>query len=385
MSNRDDLLKMLKGQGKPDKIPYITNGFWNESAIHKFAPAECYDENTYYIPQDNPPREAFSDEPRSMESRERAVRMTRWLDMCTIGVGKGGVFPFGHGGPGEIQPHVIERTPEFKVLEYEGGHKRRINFHPHSIAYYDFPIHSEKDLERLQLPDMRNPERFRDVAKDADYFKTAGFVPTGSIQGFFSGIHNSFMDFQNTMENIILNPDFIKQVTATLARMSLDAAEMLLDRGVEIINVCDDLGNRDGLLLSPEMIREFFLPWYRELVSLTHGKGGYVHLHSHGNIASILPDLIETGIDMLNPFDWDENPDLPSLVKKYGSQVIFVGGCVGDLYLLPTDEAARCVRRACGLARIAEKGYIYMGGEGVDEMSLTQWNAMKEMIARARE
>jgi len=87
--------------------------------------------------------------------------------MCTVGVGKGGVFPFGHGGPGEIQPQVIEQTPEYRILQYEGGHKRRINKNPHSIRYFDFPLKTEDDLDRLDLPDMRDPQHYRDIEADA--------------------------------------------------------------------------------------------------------------------------------------------------------------------------------------------------------------------------
>ncbi|HUX22785.1 MAG TPA: hypothetical protein VMW69_16235, partial [Spirochaetia bacterium] len=107
MSNRDDLLAVVKGE-RPERIPYIPIGFWDEKTMHKLVPPDCYDENTNYIPSDDPPNQRFADEPRTDESRDRAVRMARYMDMATIGAGKGGVFPFGHGGPGEIQPVVIE-------------------------------------------------------------------------------------------------------------------------------------------------------------------------------------------------------------------------------------------------------------------------------------
>ncbi len=156
--------------------------------MHKLAPADCYDENTLSMPSDSPLVDCFSPEPRTPESRERAVRMARYLDTTFIGVGKGGVLTFGHGGPGEIQPHVVERTEEFKILHFEGGHKRRKNYNPHSLHYYDFPVKVEGDLERLELPDMGDPERFRDIEGDCRAFREAGFVSTGSIQGFFAGL-----------------------------------------------------------------------------------------------------------------------------------------------------------------------------------------------------
>jgi hypothetical protein len=305
VSNRDDFLSVMRG-GRPERIPCAHFGFWDERAMHKLAPADCWDENTLCTPCDDPPRDRFSSEPRTAESRWRAINMARHLDTAFIGVGKGGGITFGHGGPGEILPEVIERSPSHKVLRYEGGHRRMVHYDPHSVRYYDFPVRGPDDLERLELPDMRDPARFQDVAGDARAFKDAGFVPTGSIQGFFSGIHNSFMEFVPTLENLLLEPAFMRRLTERLARMSLDAVGMYLERGVEVIDVCDDLGNADGMLISPALFADFFLPWYAELARLVHARGAWVHLHSHGNIAPVMDQLVGAGIDIINPFDWHE-------------------------------------------------------------------------------
>jgi len=384
VTNRDDLLSVIRGE-KPERVPFVPIGFWDEKTMHKLAPAECYDENTNYIPSDKPPRDRFSSEPRSPESRERAVRMARHMDMATLGTGKGGVFPFGHGGPGEIQPVAIDRTPEYKVLQYEGGCRRKHHYNPHSIMYYHFPVNEEADLESLALPDMRDPARFQDIEPDSRYFRAAGFAPTGAIQGFFSGIHNSFMDFQDLLANLLLNPRFIKKLTRKLAKMNLYAAEMLLDRGVEIIDVCDDMGTADGLLMSPELFREFFLPWYEELTHRIHDRGAFIHLHSHGNIAALLPDLAAIGIDIINPFDWEENPDLPELVRRFGKHFVFCGGCNGDLYRYSTEEVEFIIRRACGLSKIAERGYILSISGITDDLSVDEWNNWRAIVNRARE
>jgi len=384
VSNRDDLLAVLSGR-RPERIPFIANGFHDEKTMHKLAPADCWDENTYYVPSDEPQRERYSPEPRTRDSRERAVRMARHMDMCTLGVGKGGVFPFGHGGPGEIQPVVIERNPEFKILEYEGGSRRKIHYNPHSIHYYHFLLKEKRDPDSIELPDMRDPRRFQDVEEDCRLFKAGDTVTTGSIQGFFSGIHNSFMDFEDTMVNLLLEPEYMHRVTRVLAEMSLDAVDMYMDRGVEIIDVCDDLGNAAGLLLSPELFRTFFLPWYERLVDRVHQRGGYVHLHSHGNIAPVLPDFVSIGVDIINPFDWGENPDLPGLVRRFARDVVFCGGCESALYRFPDEEVEAIIRRACGLAEPAEGRYVLMVSGIIDALSIERWNRWRETIRRARE
>ena len=384
MSLRDDMLAVLKGE-KPERIPLIPIGFWDEKTMHKLVPSECYDENTYCIPSDEPPRDRYSPEPRTEDSRRRAVRMAEYMDMATLGVGKGGVFAFGHGGPGEIQPKVIERTPEYKILEYEGGSRRKHGYNPHSIMYYHFPLHTEADLQTLELPDMSDPRRFQDIQTDCLRFQEAGFVATGAIQGFFSGIHNSFMDFQDTMVNLLQQPEFMTRVTKKLAEMNLAAVDMLLDRSVEIINVCDDLGNADGLLMSPELFRRFFLPWYEELTHRVHERGAFIHLHSHGNIAPLLPDLAAIGIDIINPFDWEENPDLPELVRRFGKHFVFCGGCTGDLYRRNREEVEFVIRRACALSKIAERGYVLSISGITDALSVDEWDVWRGIVNRARE
>jgi hypothetical protein len=167
--------------------------------------------------------------------------------------------------------------------------------------------------------------------------------------------------------------------------MSLQAVEMMLARGVEIIDVCDDLGNADGLLISPALFREFFLPWYEELAHRVHRRGGWVHMHSHGNIRPIIGDLAGAGIDILNPFDWHENPDLPGLVRELGRRVVFCGGSVGNLYGCSLEEVERITRRACRLARLAERGYIFMGNPGLDSLSREEWDAWRRIFRTARE
>jgi len=384
MSHRDDLLGMLSGH-KPDRIPFIFMGFHDETTTCKLAPADCWDENTYYIPPETSSPGRFSPEPRTDDSRERAVRMSRYLDMCTVGVGKGGVFPFGHGGPGEIQPQVIEQTPEYRILQYEGGHKRRINKNPHSIRYFDFPLKTEADLERLDLPDMSDPQRYRDIEADTAYIRDAGFVSTGCIQGFFSGIHNSFMEYEDTLANLLLKPEFMRDVTERLARMNLDAVDAMLERGVDIINVCDDLGTADALILSPELIRGFFFPWYEELVSRIHAKGAHLHLHSHGNIRELLPDFSHMGVDILNPFDWEENPDLPDLVSKHSRDFIFCGGTTGALHDYSVDEVREIVQRACDLSALSERGYILLTGGAIDTLPHDTWQSWLEIFSEARD
>ncbi len=360
MNERENLIAMLSGQ-KPDFIPHFNMGFNNEKAIHTLLSSDCYDERTFYIPSDHPPMEAFPRRPRSSSSRLKAVNFAKTLLTPCIGVGDGGVTPFGHGGPAEIQPRVIERSDSYKVLQYEGGHKRKILYDPVSIQYFSFPLKEQSDLQELVLPDMSDDLRYRDVREDAKFFKKEGFIPTASIQGFFSGIHNSFMSMEDTMINLLLEPDFIHAVTNRLVSMNMEAVEQVMERGVEIINICDDLGNRDGLLISPQLFETFFLPHYRTLCSAVHEKGGWVHFHSHGNIEEMMPLFLNAGFDMINPFDLQEVPQVLDLMKKYGDRIIFAGGIDSSfLYWHPDHQFEHLNYWLPRYTEACERGYALM-------------------------
>jgi len=77
-------------------------------------------------------------------------------------------------------------------------------------------------------------------------------------------------------------------------------ARILCDAGVDVIADGDDVGMQKGMMMSPQMWRRFLKPRYAELARLCHRKGAFF-FHSDGWIEPIIPDLIEIGVDILNP------------------------------------------------------------------------------------
>lgn len=90
--------------------------------------------------------------------------------------------------------------------------------------------------------------------------------------------------------------------------------------------VAEDFGAQNGLLISPSMIREIFLPRMKRMNDLAHRNGVYVFFHSDGAINQIIPDMIGIGIDILNPIQWRcRDMDRAQLKRDYGDKVIFHG------------------------------------------------------------
>jgi uroporphyrinogen decarboxylase len=91
--------------------------------------------------------------------------------------------------------------------------------------------------------------------------------------------------------------------------------------------VAEDMGSQEDLLYSPEQIREYFLPWMRKMVDLVHEAGAYVFHHSDGAIRKIIPDMIDVGIDVLNPVQWRcRGMQREGLKSDFGDKLVFHGG-----------------------------------------------------------
>ena len=91
--------------------------------------------------------------------------------------------------------------------------------------------------------------------------------------------------------------------------------------------VAEDLGGQEGLMFSLDHIREFLLPGMKRIVDLAHSAGAYVFHHNDGAIRDVIPDMVDLGIDILNPIQWRcEGMDRELLKHDFGRDLVFHGG-----------------------------------------------------------
>jgi uroporphyrinogen decarboxylase len=91
--------------------------------------------------------------------------------------------------------------------------------------------------------------------------------------------------------------------------------------------IAEDLGSQENLLFSPKIIRDFILPGMKRMIDLSHEAGVYAFCHSDGAIKRFIPDLIEIGIDILNPIQWRcRDMKREELKHDFGHDLVFHGG-----------------------------------------------------------
>jgi uroporphyrinogen decarboxylase len=96
---------------------------------------------------------------------------------------------------------------------------------------------------------------------------------------------------------------------------------------VNISYVAEDMGSQESLLFSPKQIHEFLIPRMTRMIDLAHSAGAYAFFHSDGAVRRIIPDMIEAGINVLNPIQWRcTGMEREGLKRDFGDQIIFHGG-----------------------------------------------------------
>jgi len=104
--------------------------------------------------------------------------------------------------------------------------------------------------------------------------------------------------------------------------------EMLWDAGYKFDSVVwyDDMGYKHSQFFSLKTYRELLKPVHKRAADWAHAKGLKVRLHSCGDINPFIPDLIEIGVDALNPLEVKAGMDPVEIKKKYGDKLVLHGG-----------------------------------------------------------
>jgi uroporphyrinogen decarboxylase len=164
-------------------------------------------------------------------------------------------------------------------------------------------------------------------------------------------------------ENMLLDPhDQPKEWAALRDRVvefNLAVIDQWIERGVDAVYFSDDWGTQRGLLISPTDWRRFYKPAYQVMFARVRAGGAHVWMHLCGNVTAILPDLIEIGLNVLNPVQ-PQAMDVRALARDFGGRVCFNGGVdiQGTMIHGQPEDVKREVRELVALFGRFGGGYI---------------------------
>ena len=241
--------------------------------------------------------------------------------------------------PHLIDDHIdnnnIKFTDEWGIgwrMPLEGGHY---------FDMYKAPmehIDSIDELKKWKWNDPEDPTRFNEMANKANYIvnsEKCAYLLGRQFAGIFEtalwlrGIDNFLCDLYQ-------NPEMAEYLLDVLVEMKIKYWNKALEavgENVMLITEADDLGTQDSMMISPEMYRKFLKPRHQKIHAFIKNKAKRpvkIFFHCCGSIYNIIPDLIESHIDILNPYQVNaKNMDDTKMFKKeFGKEMtIWGGGC----------------------------------------------------------
>ena len=178
------------------------------------------------------------------------------------------------------------------------------------------------------------------------------------------------------------DPDWVVDIVNTMLDINIELMEMVWDEGYELDEVMwyNDMGYKHSQFMSVDMYRDLFKEADRRAAAWAHNRDCVVYCHSCGDINPLVPELIEAGVDMLNPLEVKAGMDPLYLKEAYGDKLAFHGGLNAVAYENPEEMWSEMERIIPTMKK--DGGYVIGTDHSIpNSVSLQQFG---EFVERAK-
>ena len=208
----------------------------------------------------------------------------------------------------------------WKTIEYETPYGKGKYTEP-----FGHPLAGDRDLESYLPPDPDRPELYTETDRVLAEFKEeywiVGVTPTTIFECAWA-----LRGYEQLMMDLAVQPEIANRVLDIPYSYHKTVTQHLVSMGVDMIWLGDDMGGQNGMLMAPRMWRQFFKPRMADLIASLRQINPQIKIayHTDGVVYPIIPDLIEIGVDILNPIQ-PMAMDPVRLKTEYGQNLSFWG------------------------------------------------------------
>jgi uroporphyrinogen decarboxylase len=248
------------------------------------------------------------------------------------------------------------------------------------------------DISNHPWPDVANPERLAGLCDLARQYRDAGYAVV--LKDAFAGIFEfaqRIVGMENLLVMMITNEKVTCALFDRLLQLKLDYWQTALaELGdlVDVVTYADDYGTQTSQLISPDMFRRLIKPRLKVLFEtfIKYAPHAKRFFHSDGNVRPLIPDLLEIGVEILNPIHIRAQSMAPAGLKRdYGKDLAFWGGGVDTQGILPRgapQEVKDDVRRNIE-ALAPGGGYVFNTIHNIQadvppQNLIAMWEALQE-------
>jgi len=186
------------------------------------------------------------------------------------------------------------------------------------------PIKNMEDVYNYPYPDPDNPNIFWGIAEQLETFHNAGYATM--INQFYSLFERAWAltGYTEFLVACHTDPDAVEYLLDVILNYKMHVAEKICSLGVTLGHTGDDFGLQNSGVMSPELFRKLFKPRYEKLWGVYKKHGIPVVHHSCGDCSIYLEDMIDAGLDVLDPVQ-QTAMDIRMLSERFGKDLSFMG------------------------------------------------------------
>lgn len=215
------------------------------------------------------------------------------VDYWGVGVGQ---VEYSFGTMYDICHHPLEKMET--VAELDG---------------YNWPTADEISFEGIAAARAKNPDK-----AIIAYFCHGGYFTGTEMRGM-----------ERFLMDLAYNPEFAARLIDKITGYIYPSLERLCDEAADafdIFYIADDFCTASGPLISPGMFRELIKPYLRRMAGIVHARGKRMLLHTCGSVRALLPDIIDAGVDILEPIQTSAaGMAVEGLKADFGERLTFYG------------------------------------------------------------
>lgn len=226
---------------------------------------------------------------------------------------------------------ILEETDHYRIYTTSWGVTlKQFKELDSTPEFLDFTVTNEEAWEKAKKRMTLDSGRINWAYLKANYgrwVKEGSFL-TGEFWFGFDVTHSWMVGTETLLIAMLENPDWVKDMISTYLESCMALYDEVWNAGYVFDEIFwpDDMGYKGTAFFSADTYREIIKPYHKKACQWAHKKGIYAQMHSCGNINALIPDILDAGVDVLNPLEVKAGMNPCELKEKYGERLVLHGG-----------------------------------------------------------
>lgn len=251
--------------------------------------------------------------------------------------------------------------------------------------FLDYTVTSQEEWEkakaRMTLSDDRIPWDM--LKENYGKWRAEGRWIRAIFWFGFDVTHSWMMGTENVLVAMLEEPELVEDMFDTYLSRCEALFSRVWDAGYRFDELFwyDDMGYKGTTFFSPDLYRSILQPYHKRAVDWAHDHGIYAQLHSCGDVMTLLPDIVATGVDALNPLEVKAGMDAIQVKREYGDRLLLRGGINAVLWN-DTEAILQEIREKIPVLK-ENGGYIFASDHSIpNSVSLENMRHIMDEIGR---